>query len=107
MVGGVNAEILYSAFSELIFISILYFQNELDKFDSLYLSTKIRSIKNEKVILEELDNKLAQLLEKYGLESAVNAYMKVYQWWVNIFSRFRKHLYSSGVFDFWIYFFCN
>ncbi|VBB25477.1 unnamed protein product [Acanthocheilonema viteae] len=56
------------------------FVDELDKFDSLYLSAKARSIKNEKLVLEEVDNKLVQLLEKYGLESAVDAYMKKYKW---------------------------
>ncbi|CAG9529652.1 unnamed protein product [Cercopithifilaria johnstoni] len=55
-------------------------KDELNKFDSLYLSAKARSIKNEKLVLEEVDNKLVQLLEKYGLESAVNAYMKKYKW---------------------------
>ncbi|KAL3985826.1 Alpha-2-macroglobulin RAP C-terminal domain family protein [Acanthocheilonema viteae] len=55
-------------------------KDELDKFDSLYLSAKARSIKNEKLVLEEVDNKLVQLLEKYGLESAVDAYMKKYKW---------------------------
>ncbi|VDK70705.1 unnamed protein product [Litomosoides sigmodontis] len=55
-------------------------KDELNKFDSLYLSAKARSIKNEQVVLEEVDNKLAKLLEKYGLESAVNAYMKKYKW---------------------------
>uniref|UniRef100_A0AAF5PTC9 Alpha-2-macroglobulin RAP C-terminal domain-containing protein n=1 Tax=Wuchereria bancrofti TaxID=6293 RepID=A0AAF5PTC9_WUCBA len=55
-------------------------KDELDNFDSLYLSAKVASIKNEKLVLEEVDNKLVQLLEKYGLESAVTAYMKKYKW---------------------------
>ncbi|VDO33702.1 unnamed protein product [Onchocerca flexuosa] len=55
-------------------------KNELDKFDLLYSSAKATSTKNEKLILEEVDNKLIQLLEKYGLESTVNAYMKKYKW---------------------------
>ncbi|KAM3716885.1 Alpha-2-macroglobulin receptor-associated protein [Dirofilaria immitis] len=55
-------------------------KDELDKFDLLYLSVKPANIKNEKLVLEEMDNKLIQLLEKYGLESAVFAYMKKYKW---------------------------
>ncbi|EFO27134.1 hypothetical protein LOAG_01354 [Loa loa] len=55
-------------------------KDDLDKFDALYLSAKARSMKNEKLILEEVDNKLVQLLEKFGLESAMNAYMKKYKW---------------------------
>ncbi|VDO25253.1 unnamed protein product [Brugia timori] len=55
-------------------------KDELDNFDSLYLSAKAASIKNEKLVLEEVDNKLVQLLEKYGLGSAVTAYMKKYKW---------------------------
>lgn len=63
---------------KLLSVSLHYFQDELDKFDSLYLSAKARNIKNEELVLEEVDNKLTQLLKKYDLESAVDAYMKVH-----------------------------
>ncbi|VDM98869.1 unnamed protein product [Thelazia callipaeda] len=55
-------------------------KNELDKFDSLYLSAKAGTIKNSKMSIEDLDNKLEKLLEKYGLESALTAYLKKYKW---------------------------
>uniref|UniRef100_A0A915PTY5 Alpha-2-macroglobulin RAP C-terminal domain-containing protein n=1 Tax=Setaria digitata TaxID=48799 RepID=A0A915PTY5_9BILA len=55
-------------------------KDELDKFDSLYLSVKAAGAKSAKLTLEEVDSKLVQMLEKYGLESTVNAYMKKYKW---------------------------
>ncbi|EJW77350.1 hypothetical protein WUBG_11740 [Wuchereria bancrofti] len=45
-----------------------------------HLSDKALIKRLKKLVLEEVDNKLVQLLEKYGLESAVTAYMKKYKW---------------------------
>ncbi|VDN33388.1 unnamed protein product [Gongylonema pulchrum] len=55
-------------------------KGELDKFDALYLSAKSRSMKNGELAMEQVDNKLEQLLQKYHLDSTLTAYNKKYKW---------------------------
>ncbi|KHN76829.1 Alpha-2-macroglobulin receptor-associated protein [Toxocara canis] len=55
-------------------------KNELEKFDKLYLSAKEQREKYGRSDLEEIDEKLGILLEKYGLEAALSAYNKKMKW---------------------------